>query len=385
MVDLGDQLANLSASRRPRGLAVLIATSVLSTVAVALRVWSKRLLRRTLQSDDWGILFSLVMFWGGAIVGLIAHEHGFGKHALAIGLRNVKINVKTPRASQIILAFEVLLTICIFSIKFALLLFYRHTFPIRKFQLAVYGAMVLNVTMAVAISLGYLLQCRPISYMWDRSIKGSCFDIRLYLRITIILNLFTDFTVLLMPLPLVWRLQMTVGRKISISVMFLLGTMACAASCARFVAVGEILESDPAWTSINPAIWTYTEACLGIIASCLPMLRPLYNRLARSCAGSAAAKGSRSGVSGSSDNPPSGFSRGKWSRRKPYGSTVGSTTVGSTTVGTTTVGAMSLEHLHESRDAILEERGVDSVREQGIPERGIQLDVIDGQCNKTKQ
>ena len=60
MVDLGDQLANLSASRRPRGLAVLIATSVLSTVAVALRVWSKRLLRRTLQSDDWGILFSLV-------------------------------------------------------------------------------------------------------------------------------------------------------------------------------------------------------------------------------------------------------------------------------------------------------------------------------------
>ena len=144
---------------------------------------------------------------------------------------------QTPRASQIILAFEVLLTICIFSIKFALLLFYRHTFPIRKFQLAVYGAMVLNVTMAVAISLGYLLQCRPISYMWDRSIKGSCFDIRLYLRITIILNLFTDFTVLLMPLPLVWRLQMTVGRKISISVMFLLGTMYAGRSILLGIAV----------------------------------------------------------------------------------------------------------------------------------------------------
>lgn len=60
MGDLADQLADLGASRAPEALGVLVATSVLSTVAVALRMCSKRLLRRSMQSDDWGILFSLV-------------------------------------------------------------------------------------------------------------------------------------------------------------------------------------------------------------------------------------------------------------------------------------------------------------------------------------
>lgn len=269
-----------------------------------------------------------------------------------------------------------------------MLLFYRHTFPIRTFQLAVYGAMVLNVTMAVSVSLGYLSQCRPISYMWNKSIEGSCFDIRLYLRVTVILNLFTDFVVLLMPLPLVWRLQMTVGRKISISIMFLLGTMACAASCARFVAVGDIRESDPTWTSVNGAICTYTEACLGIVAACLPILRPLYRRLAGRRASSATAKASRSAVSGSSDQARSGSSsssRGKWFRMKPYGSTLGTTTLGTTTVGDTTVRdttvrGTSLERLREPRGAALDDGGIGSV-----PEQGIQLDVIDVRGSTTRR
>lgn len=126
---------------------------------------------------------------------------------------------------QIMLAFELICTACLFTVKVSILLFYRRTFPVPSFQLAVKIVMAFEIVIPIVLCIVYLLQCRPLDYMWNRSLEGSCFNVKLYLQSTVIINVVSDFVVLFMPLPIIWGLRMSVGRKIAVSAMFALGTL----------------------------------------------------------------------------------------------------------------------------------------------------------------
>lgn len=75
--------------------------------------------------------------------------------------------------------------------------------------------------------------CWPIAHYWDDSIPGSCLDQpKIFLTDTAI-AIVTDFIILLLPIPLIWRLHMPVRKKVKVAIMLGAGGAAVAVACYR--------------------------------------------------------------------------------------------------------------------------------------------------------
>jgi len=67
------------------------------------------------------------------------------------------------------------------------------------------------------------LLCRPISSIWDFSVKGSCGDHKSLDQYIATMNLVQDFIVIILPMPILWRLQMGIKKKLALSGIFGIG------------------------------------------------------------------------------------------------------------------------------------------------------------------
>ena len=78
---------------------------------------------------------------------------------------------------------------------------------------------------AVSI-LRVVFLCQPISYLWDQHFKtGTCLNTQAaYLSISVI-NLALDMTVIVLPMPILWTLQMPKARKVAVSAIFGMGVL----------------------------------------------------------------------------------------------------------------------------------------------------------------
>lgn len=68
-----------------------------------------------------------------------------------------------------------------------------------------------------------VFQCSPIAYTWDKTIKGRCLDMPMLYQLGAAYNVFTDFAILILPMPIVWHLQMPKSKKIAVTGVFLMG------------------------------------------------------------------------------------------------------------------------------------------------------------------
>ena len=126
-------------------------------------------------------------------------------------------------------------------VKFSLLLLYVRLFPtpwIRRTSLAI----SIFVCAQMVISTGvFIFACLPVQYYWDRSIPGGhCINYELFYILTAVLNTLTDIIVLVMPLGVVWNLNITRAKKVGLSIVFLIGGFTCVASIVRIVFLNEL-------------------------------------------------------------------------------------------------------------------------------------------------
>jgi hypothetical protein len=66
-----DDPNNINADNGPMMVQLCVSMMVLSGTAVVLRLISRRVVRQSLQWDDWVILMSLVVSWGACLVEII--------------------------------------------------------------------------------------------------------------------------------------------------------------------------------------------------------------------------------------------------------------------------------------------------------------------------
>ncbi|KAE8168457.1 hypothetical protein BDV40DRAFT_283910 [Aspergillus tamarii] len=84
-----------------------------------------------------------------------------------------------------------------------------------------------------------------------------------------------DVTILLMPVPIVWRLKITLRQKIAVTIVFSLGGLVCIFSLMRLIEFRNFVVTDLASSSAKESIWTVLELDVAIICGCLPLLKPL--------------------------------------------------------------------------------------------------------------
>lgn len=67
--------------------------------------------------------------------------------------------------------------------------------------------------------------CQPVSYFWNKLQTGRCINEVDFFRGNGITNMMLDFLVLVLPLPMVWRLDLKLRQKLVVTGIFMLGIL----------------------------------------------------------------------------------------------------------------------------------------------------------------
>lgn len=122
-------------------------------------------------------------------------------------------------------AYQYLYCTAVFAIKISVLSFYRRIFLTPKFKQItdIIGAVIIAWWIAVIIVCTF--SCNPIRGYWNKTIISSCVDVETFSTATTVPHLLTDVIVLLLPIRMIWRLQLARNQKFAMSFIFLLGSL----------------------------------------------------------------------------------------------------------------------------------------------------------------
>ncbi|OCL13370.1 hypothetical protein AOQ84DRAFT_283276, partial [Glonium stellatum] len=94
------------------------------------------------------------------------------------------------------------------------------------------------------------------------------------------INIVTDCTILILPMPFIKKLQIPKRQKITLMVILSIGTFTRLTSMLRLHALYVLSKSkDPTWDQPATAYWSAIGLNTAIICACVPVLRPLVSRI----------------------------------------------------------------------------------------------------------
>lgn len=144
---------------------------------------------------------------------------GLGKHMAQVSAPDLH------KGLQVLWSILWLYTIAIWLSKLSALAFYARIFSPgnRRFRLALWIVSGLTCAWIVAVLVSLILQCNPPQEAWERAIPGACQDPYNWWLASGVSSFILDLVILLLPLPMLWRLQVKPSRKGLLIGVFLCG------------------------------------------------------------------------------------------------------------------------------------------------------------------
>ena len=113
---------------------------------------------------------------------------------------------------------------CMACIKTSILYLYRRIFPQQWFRNALIATGSFNLLWFIAAFFVTAFKCFPMSLLWDFETPGYCINYGDGVLAFGIITVATDFLILALPIPLVWRIQISRKKKLLITFNFMLGS-----------------------------------------------------------------------------------------------------------------------------------------------------------------
>ncbi|CAG7937903.1 unnamed protein product [Penicillium nalgiovense] len=254
---------------------------------------------------------------------MIGTNYGIGKHALAIPESDIAPMMKCIWVTRI------LYTLSMGLVKMSLLWFYLRLDPRTYMRWAVFFVMFFNVGLSLASFIGAVAGCSPPSLFWTNPTSTGCMPMEVQQRfyeVNGILNIVTDVLTYLLPVPMLYGLQLTWRKKGAILGIFGLGILSIAAACVRYYFVTELSSAKEEYylllaDSLN---WCTIEAYVAIFCGCAPSLSVLIKAYAPSIFGSSASK-----YPSSAQSPTASYLRRRNPLKRNRRRGLGDTTLGS--------------------------------------------------------
>ena len=207
-------------SRAHQIIATTIVCSLLSTFCVASRIYTRSRTKSAISWDDYFALVTLPFCIAYGILLGIATRYGLGFHAWDV-------------PGDLIQQFQkwILIAPCIYfpgllGYKMSILCLYLRIFNVnRSFRYCTWAVMFITSGYLFSNLWAQIFICRPIAKYWRPDLPGHC---------TLepksdygygSLNFITDLLILVLPLPMVWRLKLSSRDKLGVSVTFVIGSM----------------------------------------------------------------------------------------------------------------------------------------------------------------
>ena len=148
-----------------------------------------------------------------------AARYGLGKHIIRIGLENASKTIKS------VYVLEAIYPACTTTCKISILLLYRRIFTTHNatFKYAMYIISFVLVGWAISGFFTTVFQCAPVHDYWDQT-GGRCIDWIPALIALASINTVVNGSILILPMPIVWKLNMPRHRKVAICGIFIIGS-----------------------------------------------------------------------------------------------------------------------------------------------------------------
>lgn len=125
---------------------------------------------------------------------------------------------------------------CMLATKLSILALYSRIFTPRVFRISIYCVAATCISWGIGGLLPTIFQCMPIESNWSSAAtKGTCVNLRMLFSAITISNLLTDVAILVLPLFMIYQLQLSPKQKIAVSFIFLAGSTACICALIRII------------------------------------------------------------------------------------------------------------------------------------------------------
>ncbi|GAB1316435.1 hypothetical protein MFIFM68171_06645 [Madurella fahalii] len=254
----------------------------LSTVFMALRIWG-RTYTRIMGTDDLYMAACWLAFVVQAVIATMIAESGGTRHFAYLTLEQkehqVKLQVVLQMFSIPCTAFGKM------SVAFTILRIINQSCKWHVWSL--WALIILTaVTSALDVFL-VLFQCGAPAHLWDLVGQAtgtvSCLDrsaVYNYNTFTASFQAFADFFLALLPMHIIWGLQMRLGRKLTLVALLGLTTFTGVAASVKTSLASKNLgvAADPTWDLYLLAIWASAEIALIVICGSVTAVVPLWDR-----------------------------------------------------------------------------------------------------------
>lgn len=223
--------------------------------------------------DDYTVIATLI----AGVPSVIIIDRGIVPNGLGRDVWTVPFDHITNFV-RYLYALEVLYFVQIALLKLTLLFFFLRIFPKPIIRRLLWITVAFNCLWGTASTIAAIFQCSPISLYWmswDKADRpGKCLNINGLAWSNAIISIVLDIWMLALPLHEIFRLQLSWRKKVSVCVMFCVGTFVTVVSILRLQSlVNFATSSNPTYDQTDVINWSNIEINVGVICSCLPALR----------------------------------------------------------------------------------------------------------------
>ncbi|KAI8191113.1 Satratoxin biosynthesis SC1 cluster protein 4 [Colletotrichum sp. SAR 10_65] len=260
-------------SQTTKMLAILVTVYVTALIAIGLRLIAKSF-AKIWSTDDALIVAAIVIAIAPFSLVIIMATMGFGTHLYDLQ------SGQLTKILQLLYAAEIVYVFVLLFAKLSLVTFYLRIFTVPRFRMAAYSLIAFLVLGQVIIGFLTIFSCHPIELFWNKDIHtGGCLDINQLAYANSALAILQDLIILALPIAMLPGLQMNKNKKISVAVIFLLGSVGFISTIIRLQVLAVFGNSiDPTWDYVPVVWWTTIELGVVIVCACLPMIRNLVEK-----------------------------------------------------------------------------------------------------------
>ncbi|KAF2758477.1 hypothetical protein EJ05DRAFT_475786 [Pseudovirgaria hyperparasitica] len=251
----------------------------LNQTAVILRFISRQQQKTPWYWDDFLMVLAWLTVTGLCIDGLLAPRWGAGRR-IAWVMTNEPEQIPNFGRNAF---YAVPITFTIASVlpKISVLVLYLRIF-IDKFSRIACWILIAALGIATVINCFLVgFQCNGQEYSWELTKPGRhCLNFQALLIWGPFINIVTDVAMLLLPIPVVRKLQVSNHVRLGLYATFLIASVGLITSVIRFAQffLNEY-SSDPTWYASPLILWVIVEASIYLISACLLTYRPILAKL----------------------------------------------------------------------------------------------------------
>jgi len=215
---------------------------VVQIIFVLLRGGTKWFIKGIWGYDDLLVFVTLIFQIGIAAtaIGMLILHHGLPCFTLiddidaltkgAAGYHQPYIELNFPlklrRWFQDLFAIAFIYNFTAVLPKLAILILYRRLFSTSKTLHSIYIIMIILILDLVGLTALVLGLCQPMAANWDDNIPNAkCLNKRVVSTWITMPNIVTDIWMLVLPIPIIWKLHIVKRVKLGLTFTFLVGSM----------------------------------------------------------------------------------------------------------------------------------------------------------------